>query len=71
MRPLVELFADTPIWDDMDDSMIMAELLQGKPPEELEELLSVEPEESVGKHLHALAHAWDVRRLNDTRDSNK
>ncbi len=58
---LVELFADTPIWDDMDDSMIMAELLQGRPPEELEELLSVEPRESVGKHLHALARACFLR----------
>ena len=54
---LVELFAHTPIWDDMDDTMISEELKSGRPPEELEELLSVEPKETVGKHLHALARA--------------
>ena len=61
---LVELFADTPIWDDMDDTMIREELLQGRPPDELEELLEVEPKESVGHYLHALARACFLKDPN-------
>lgn len=59
---LVELFADTPIWDDMDDTMISEELKAGRPPEELEELLSVAPKHSAGKHLHALARACFLKQ---------
>ena len=65
---LVELFADTPIWDDMDDTMIREELVQGRPPDELEELLEVEPKESVGKYLHALARACFLKDPNKRPD---
>ena len=48
---LVELFAQTPIWDDMGEEMVKEELRKGHGPEELAELAAVD------KNLHAIARA--------------